>query len=174
MSLTELIYEISVLDASHNRKMFSCGDLALDRYICNQASQDIKKHIAAVFVLTEKQSLDVIGYYTLSAVTVTAVELPQSIIKKLPKYNLLPATLLGRLAVDKQCQRRGLGELLVANAIRRSINSSKEIASMAIIVDAKNEVAVAFYEHYGFIRLTPQQKKLYLSMETALQICGSK
>jgi GNAT superfamily N-acetyltransferase len=174
MSLTDFIYKISILGASHKRKIFSCGELALDRYLCNQASQDIKKHVAAVFVLTEKQNLDVIGYYTLSAMTIMDNELPESLRKNLPKYNLLPTTLLGRLAVDKQYQRRGLGELLLANALRRSISSSKEIAAMAIIVDAKNEAAVAFYEHYGFIRLASQKKKLYLSMETALQVCGSK
>lgn len=174
MSLNDFIYKISILDASHNRKIFSCGEPALDRYLCNQASQDIKKHVAAVFVLTEKQNSDVIGYYTLSAMTITADELPGSMIKKLPKYNLLPTTLLGRLAVDKQQQRKGLGNFLILDALRRSINLSKEIASMAIIVDAKNEANAAFYESYEFVRLALQKNRLYLPMETAIQVFGSK
>ena len=174
MSLNDFIYKISILDAGHNRKIFSCGELALDRYFCNQASQDIKKHVAAVFVLTENHSLGVIGYYTLSATTIVADELPESIRKKSPKYNLLPATLLGRLAIDKRQQRKGLGNFLILDALCRSINLSKEIASMAIIVNAKNEAAVTFYEGYGFTRFALQKKRLYLPMETALQICGSK
>jgi len=173
MSSNDFIYKISILDTSHKRKIFSCGEPALDRYLCNQASQDIKKHVAAVFVLTEKQSLDVIGYYTLSAMTITADELPCSMIKKLPKYNLLPTTLLGRLAVDKQQQRKGLGNFLILDALRRSISLSKEIASMAIIVDAKNEAAVTFYKGYGFTRFALQKKRLYLPMETALQVFES-
>ena len=170
MSLTQPIYTIEVLTARHDRKSFSCGNEALDKYLYYQANQDIKKHIAAVFVLVEKGKQKILGYYTLSAIAIDAGELPQQIIKKLPKYKLLPATLLGRLAIDQQCQRKGLGGLLIIDALHRGINSSREIASMAMIVDAKDELAVTFYERYSFIRFFHQEKKLYLPMDTAVKV----
>ena len=172
MNLMLPIYNIEVLTACHNRRAFSCGTDALDQYFYHQANQEIKKHITAVFVLVESESQKVIGYYTLSALAISAGELPKQIIKKYPKYNLLPATLLGRLAVDKQYRRKGFGGLLIIDALRRSISSSKEVASMAIIVDAKNETAATFYERYGFIRFVYQEKKLYLPIDAAVKLFG--
>lgn len=161
-------YDIAQLAPHHNRKLFSCGVAALDCYLQQQANQDVKKNVAAVFVLTKKESPDVIGFYTLSSLAIDAGELPEEITKKLPKYPSLPATLLGRLAVDKQHQGKGLGGFLIINAIHRSLSLSREIASMAMVVDAKDEQAIAFYEGYGFIKFLQQpRRKLFLPMATA-------
>jgi GNAT superfamily N-acetyltransferase len=162
-------YGTEALKAYHNRKSFSCGIDALDSYLHQRANQDSEKHVAAVFVLTETGKLDVIGYYTLSAIGIDAGELPKDLTKRLPKYNLLPATLLGRLAVDRQYQRKGFGGLLIVDALQRVVNLSKEIASMAVIVDAKNEAAVTFYERYGFIRFINNNNRLYLPLDTFIK-----
>lgn len=116
----------------------------LDVYFKRQAGQEARKRIAATFVLLNKNSNMVAGYYTLSSIGINIGELPPEITKKLPKYPILPATLLGRLAVDKKYQGKKLGETLLMDALYRSLKN--EIASMAVVVDAKNEQACSFYE----------------------------
>jgi predicted GNAT family N-acyltransferase len=164
------LYNIELLTERHNRKSFSCGVEALDNYLQQHAGQEIRKYVATTFILTEKQNLDAIGYYTLASIAVDAGELPESIAKRLPKYPQLPATLLGRLAVAKKYQGQRLGELLIVDALRRSIKSSKEVASMAIIVDAKCDKILNFYKHYGFIQFSSYQNKLFLPMATAAKL----
>lgn len=163
-------YNIELLSKHHNRKLFSCGSENLDYYLQQHAGQEIRKYIATTFILTEKECFDAIGYYTLASIAVDAGELPHAIAKKLPKYTLLPATLLARLAVDKAHQGQRLGELLIVDALRRSVKSSKEIASMAVIVDAKCDKALNFYKHYGFIQFPSYKYKLFLPMATAAKL----
>jgi len=159
-------YFIESLNETHDRKSFSCGVEALDRYFWQQAGQEARKHIAATFILVEMSTKKLAGYYTLSSIGIDVGELPEVITKKLPKYSLLPATLLGRLAVDINYKGKKLGELLLIDALKRSFKLSKEIASMAIMVDAKNEQAVNFYQHYGFIQFPKRTNKLFLPMAT--------
>jgi len=106
----------------------------------------------------------VAGYYTLSQTGINMVELPTEITKKLPKYPVAPATLLGRLAVDRNYQGKGLGEILLMDALHRS--SRNEIASIAMVVDAKDDNARSFYEHYQFIRFPDYPNRLFLPMTT--------
>ncbi len=151
----------------HNRAAFSCGKEPLDRYIREQANQDLQKKVAAVMVLTCDGST-IAGYYTLSQYSVDAGALPQKTVKKLglPKYPELPATLLGRLARSSQFRGQKLGELLLMEALRRSLEQSRFIASMAAVVDAKDAEAREFYLGYGFIELSDHPQRLFLPMKT--------
>lgn len=158
-------HAITLLTKEHDRSVFCCGVNALDRYVQEQATQDMRKHVAATFVLTQKNERAVLGYYTLSATSIALDDLPENISKKLPKYPLVPATLLGRLAVDKNQHDKKFGELLLIDALHRSYNASSEIGSMAVVVDAKDEKAISFYQKYGFIVFSDQPHKLFLPMK---------
>jgi predicted N-acetyltransferase YhbS len=155
-------YSIEPLGSHHNRAAFSCGSESLDIYLQRQARQDARKYMAAPYVLIEKNSGAVIGYYTLSSVGINMGDLPPEIRKKLPKYPAAPATLLGRLAVDEKYQGKGLGEILLMDALYKSLRN--EIASMAVVVDAKDDKARSFYERYDFIRFPDYSHRLFLPM----------
>lgn len=148
----------------HDRAAFCCGVEKLDRYLKQQAGQDARKRVAAPFVLIEKTSGFIAGYYTLSSTSIKFEELPVEISKKLPKYPLVPATLLGRLAVDQNHRQKGLGEMLLMDALYRSLQS--EIATTAVVVDAKEEQACSFYQHYNFIQFPDLSHRLFMMMET--------
>lgn len=154
---------IELLDtARHDRSGFSCGVDALDRYLLSQASQDARRRVAAPYVLIEPPSPHVLGFYTLSNTAIHAAELPGALVKKLPRYPVLPATLLGRLAVDAKGKNRGLGTVLLLDAFRRCLRS--ETASLAVVVDAKDDTAVSFYERHEFLRLPDQTNRLFKPM----------
>lgn len=143
------------------RKDFQSNAPALDHYFKTQLSQDIKNRVASCFVATD-DSGTIIGFYTLSATGVPLTGLPEAIARKLPRYPLVPAARMGRLAVDQRFQSQGFGGVLLADAILRVAKS--EIASFALIVDAKDEIAAAFYEHYGFIPLLSQPLTYFLPL----------
>lgn len=156
---------IEALATSHDRTVFSCGNDTLDRYLLKQAGQDSRKHLAATFVLVELDRPVVLGFYTLSATCFRLNDLPEQIIKKFPKYPFVPAILLGRLAVDRKHHGMGYGQILLIDALKRCMNT-KDIGWAAIIVDAKDEQAVAFYEHHHFIRLALSAFRLFLPRST--------
>ena len=159
-------YRVAALDKTHDRSAFDCGHAALDRYLQQQARQDAEKNAAAPFVLTVPPALRVLGYYTLSASIVNASELPATVAKKLPRYPHLPVTLLGRLAVDQSMKGRGIGQFLLMDALRRSLEAAANIAAMAVVVDAKDDAAQAFYRHFSFLPLHEQPRRLFLPMKT--------
>ncbi|HXW25251.1 MAG TPA: GNAT family N-acetyltransferase [Xanthobacteraceae bacterium] len=152
---------IEPLGDQHDRAAFSCGIDALDRYFRVQAGQDSRKRIASCFVLVAADG-SAAGYYTLSATGIALVDLPPDLARKLPRYPLVPATLMGRLAVDHRQRGRGFGELLLFDAFSRTLRS--EIASYAFVVDAKDDAARAFYEKYGFKRLPSADRRLFLPL----------
>lgn len=152
---------IEVLAAHHDRSTFECGVEALDHYFQTRVGQDARKRVAAPFVLVMPDG-NVAGYYTLSATAVRLPDLPEATTTKLPRYPLIPATLLGRLAVDRRHRGRGFGRFLLADALHRSVRA--EIASFAVIVDAKDESARRFYEREGFSSFPEQPMKLFLPM----------
>lgn len=155
---------IEPLARDHDRKAFTCGAEPLDRYLQTQVSQDLKSKVAAAFMLTEPPDRRVLGFYTLSSSMIALEGLPDKLAKKLPKYPQLPATLLGRLAVDATAQGRGYGALLLMDALRRSLEAANEIGAMAIIVDAKDDAAAAFYAQYGFDPLPEHERRMFLPM----------
>ena len=114
----------------------------------------------------------VLGYYTLSSHSVQRAALSESIVKKLklPKYHLIPATLMGRLAVDLKFQGKRIGELLLIDGLERSLLQSGQVASFAVMVDAK-EGAVEFYRRYGFLELPPGNR-MFIAMATVKELFG--
>lgn len=157
-------YRVEPLGRHHDRSAFSSGVEPLDRYLREQAGQDARKRVAVPFVLCEGKSNAVLGYYTLSALSVDVGAWPEGVVKKLPKYPLVPATLLGRLAVDARLRGSHAGEHLLMDALRRVLEASREVASVAVVVDAKDDSAVSFYKHYGFISFADQPRRLFLPM----------
>lgn len=158
---------IEPLARHHNRDTFNCGIEALDRYLRQQASQDARKYVAATFVLVGENRSQILGYYTLSATSVCLSDLPDSMTRKLPRYPLVPAILLGRLAIGREHRGKYYGELLLVDALRRCV-SLDQLGWAAVIVDAKDESAMAFYEHFHFIRFSGSSSRLFLPRETIL------
>ena len=159
-------YNIEPL-GDHNRAAFSCGNASLDHYIREQASQDVKRRLASVFVITAKADLKtVLAYYTLSSRELKLEQLPPEIAKKAGKYGHLGVTLLGRLAVAEKHKGTGLGTLTLMNALDRSLVAAKEVASWAVFVEAIDSSAASFYRKYGFIDLPEDKLKLFLPMKT--------
>lgn len=153
------------LGKHHDRVAFNCGIDVLNRYIREQAGQDSTKKIAATFVLIGNTPVKIAGYYSLSSTSINVGELPEAVAKKLPRYPLMPATLIGRLAVDRRYQGRGCGELLLVDALKRSLVSTKQIGSVAVVVDAIDDSAKAFYAHFQFILLEGFSHRLFLPMK---------
>jgi len=159
------------LSSSHKRDDFSCGKDALDTYLHKEANQDIKRKLAACFVLPYEQR-KIIGYYTLSNHSIPAKYLPDDIRKKMPPaYANLPTTLLGRLAVDRNHKGHGLGKLLLIDALKRAYDILADIGSMAVIVDPLDDEAEGFYSNYGFIKL-PASGRMFLPMKTIAKLLG--
>jgi len=146
----------------HDRATFHCGEEALDRYFQTQATQDIRRRVANCFVAVEAKTGQVAAYYTLSAASIPVVDLPPEEIKRLPRYPTLPAVRIGRLAVDERFQGRGLGAALLMNAAHRTLHAGA--AAYTLLVDAKNDRAVAFYQRYGFRPLSSQPRPLFLPL----------
>ena len=140
---------------------FECGVEPLDRYFRAQAGQDARKRVASCLVLTDG-SASPLGFYTLAATSIALAELPPTLAKRLPRYPSMPATLLGRLAVDRRHRGRRLGELLLFDAFSRALRS--EIATYAFVVDAKDDAAASFYTAYRFIPLAEGGRRLFLPM----------
>ncbi len=165
----DLKFVIEPLGAKHDRAAFSCGVPILDSYLHKQAGQDFKKRAAVPFVATP-DGKTIAGYYTLSQYAVSLDAVSDELAKKLPKYPEVPVTLLGRLAVSIAFRGRGLGELLLMDALYRSLLTSRQVASTAVVVDAKDDLAAGFYRKYGFVELPKVERRLLLPMGTVEQL----
>lgn len=167
-----MVLKIEPLDSRrHVRSDFCCGKDSLDNYICKQASQDFKRRVSTVFVLIDNPEFNVLAYYTLSSYTVDITALDEDFAKRLPRYPQLPTTLLGRLAVDNRQKGKRFGELMLVDALRRSLNASAQIASLAVIAEALDERALDFYIKYGFQQFRQNPMKLYLPMKSVEELC---
>ena len=157
-------FRVAALDQAYERTSFRSGSKVLDAYFHRQVTQDIRRNVTVCFVaLTPEQRIA--GYYTLASASMLLADLPASIGKKLPRYPSVPAVRMGRLAVDKTFQGGGLGAALLADALARAARS--EIAAYALLVDAKDQAAAAFYRHHGFIALADAPLALFLPLATA-------
>lgn len=154
------LYDIGPLAPEHERDAFACGTPALDRYLKTQAGQDIRRHVANCFVASPAGSTAVAGYYTFSAASMPVADVADALRKRLPHYPLVPAALIGRLAVDRRYRGSGLGAILLANAARRAMRS--EAAIYALIVDAKDETEASFCRHHGFAPFSSRPNSLFL------------
>jgi GNAT superfamily N-acetyltransferase len=156
--------KIEPLAPHHDRNGFSSGVDSLDRYLRTQASQDVQRKANGVFILVEPEKPEtVLGYYTLCATGLPQGDVPAAARKHVPRYPLVSATLVGRMAVMAARQGERLGALLLADAVRRACVSASTVGSSMLVVDAINERAAGFYEGNGFVRL-PDSMRLVLPM----------
>jgi GNAT superfamily N-acetyltransferase len=163
--MTPVPFRFETLGAGHDRAACCSGDDALDRYFQTQVTQDIRRRITNCFVIVEVATGHVAAYYTLSAASIPLVDLPPDEAKRLPRYPTLPAVRIGRLGVDRRFQRRGLGELMLMNAVHRTIQDAA--AAFALLVDAKNDLVAGFYRRYGFRPIAGKPRTLFLPLATA-------
>lgn len=155
------------LSREHDRATFVSGDEALDRYLREFVFQDMKRRVAGCFVMVDDAD-EIAGFYTLAATSVPLDLLPSAIAKKLPRYPVAPAMLIGRLAVATKHQRKGVGRALIADAVFRT--DGFRIGAYALIVDAKDERAAAFYAANGFVPIPDDARRMFLPMATALRL----
>lgn len=153
---------VEALYAGHDRAAFVSGVEALDRYFREQATQDVRRRATACYVALDQASGKVAGYYTLAASSIHLSDLPAELARKLPRYPLVPAARLGRLAVDRDYRGRQLGSSLLWDAGLRAARS--EVAVYALVVDAKDELAAAFYLHHGFMRFGSLPRQMVLTL----------
>lgn len=156
-------FRVEVLGAKHARQGFSCGVEAVDRYLAHQASQDVRRRVSACYVAVDSSSGRVAGYYTLAASGVPLTDVPEVLAKRLPRYPSVPVARVGRLAVDQAFHGQKLGGALLADAAVRAMRS--ELAVFALVVDAKDDAAVAFYRHHGFESFGGQARQLIVSLK---------
>ena len=159
------MFEERPLDSAlHDRKGFDCGVPELNEYLQRLADQQRRKGLSAVYVLADDAAPSVIlGCYTLSAAEVEVARLADADRKKLPRYPV-PCFRMGRLACRLDRQGQGLGKLLLACAVDRCRKARAQVAAYAMIVDAKDEGAKKFYEHYGFVAFADRPLSLYLGL----------
>lgn len=154
-------FKVVQLNATHDKAQFNSDSEPLNRYFKEQVSQDIKRRVAACFVAITLDN-KIVAYYTLASASVLLSDLPELLLKKLPRYPTVPAVRMGRLAVSTQYKGQGIGATLLADALLRS--ASNEIAAYALIVDAKDTKAAAFYQHHGFMLLGVNPMQLFLPL----------
>lgn len=160
------------LSRRHDRAGFASGSGELDDYLRRRALQDQRKRIAVTHVLVDAAAPErILGYYTLSTYSVRFDALPVELARRLPRYPLVPAVLLGRLAVDRRWQGKRLGEWLLLDAMHRSLTRlAPEVAVYAMVVHAKDERAAAFYERYDFRPFPSRPLELFLPMGTVVRL----
>lgn len=157
---------IEPLHTHHDRTSFNCDVPMLDRYLKKQARQDIKRRISRVFVAVRPENPNtILGYCTLSTLSIALSQLPQILARKLPRHPI-PAALLGRLAVGRTEQGQGIGKILLADAVKRTLAISDQIGIYAIVVDAIDDNAKEFYERFGFVRLSDSSPRLFLPLKS--------
>jgi GNAT superfamily N-acetyltransferase len=158
-------FAIEPLGPHHDRRAFTCGQPDLDAWFRERASQDEKRNLARVFVACDAEG--VIGFYSLSSHTLALSDMPPDLARKLPRYEAIPAALVGRLARAARVRGQGIGELLLADAIRRTLSAAQSLAVYAILVDAKDEHASAFYQRFTFRPFPSRPDRLFLLTSTA-------
>ena len=153
---------IEALGPGHDRASFASGVEALDRYFREQVTQDVRRRATTCYVAFDAAAGKVAGYYTLAAAGIPLTDLPGPLAKTLPRYPSVPVARLGRLAVDAAYRGQKLGSALLWDAGLRALRS--EVAVYALVVDAKDESAEAFYLHHGFIAFGSQPRQLVLPL----------
>ncbi len=155
---------IEPLGTQHDRASFECGNEALDRYLKERATQDIRRGLARLFVATAADDpARVLGFFTLSATAIVALDLPPEVAKRLPRYPI-PAALIGRLAVDREIAGRGLGGVLLMDAVEKAKVAARTIAITVIVVDPIDDTAQSFYAAFGFRSLQGPQRRMFLTL----------
>ncbi|MDP9413740.1 MAG: GNAT family N-acetyltransferase [Pseudomonadota bacterium] len=158
-------FTIEPLSPRHDRSAFTCGQPDLDTWFRDRASQDEKRNLSRVFVASDAEGIA--GFYSLSSYTLGLSDLPPDLARKLPRYEAIPAALIGRLARAERVRGQGLGGVLLADAVQRTLSASRSVAVYAILVDAKDEGASTFYHRFGFRSFPLRPDRLFLLTSTA-------
>ncbi len=171
--MTDWECQIEALNPSHNRRRFSCGDPQLDDYLQHFARQHAASNVSRTYVASQGEAI--LGYYSLAMSAIAKAQLPEQYLARFPNFPL-PVARLARLAVDTRFQRRGLGELLLADALYRCRchHLAGEIGMVGIIVDAKHEKAKAYYQHFEFGPLPDSPLTLWLPITAIAKLCGGR
>lgn len=167
--MSDAAFTVVALERTHAREAFTSGVEPLDLYLRQQATHDLLRRVSSCFVALNGERIA--GYYTLASASVALGDLPQSLAQRLPRYPTIPAVKMGRLAVDLAYRGRGLGAALLADAFTRVLRA--EIAAWALLVDAKDDAAVAFYRHHGFIAFADAPRVLFLPVASARAATGA-
>jgi predicted GNAT family N-acyltransferase len=166
-------YRVEALSTQHDRTAFDSGVASLDHYLRDRVGQGVRRNSASPFVLVDGQG-SIAGYYTLSAYGIHLPELPDAIARKLPRYSVLPGTLLGRLAVSLTPRGQNLGRYLLMDALYRTWRQTREIASVGLVAEALDDRAREFYLHYEFVPLLDSPNKLFKPMPDIAKAFGRR
>ena len=157
---------IVLLTKGHNKKIrerFCCGVPPLDTYFQTRVTQDIRSSVTKCYVALKDDRIA--GFYTLASMSLNLNELPPEYQRRLPRYPTVPAVLVGRLAVDRDFRGIGIGRILIADAVIKTIESTA--GNFALVVDAKDETAKGFYLRHDFIPLKNRPDTLFLPLSDA-------
>ncbi|MDE2184998.1 MAG: GNAT family N-acetyltransferase [Alphaproteobacteria bacterium] len=160
-----MAFRIEPLGKHHDRAAFASGAPLLDDWFRERATQDDKRNVARIFVAVHDK--DIAGFYSLSAFTLSFTDIPEDLARKLPRYDAIPAGLIGRLARAERVRGQGIGALLLADAIKRVLGAGRTLAVFVIVVDATDNRAVTFYKRYGFRSFPSRPRRLFLLASTA-------
>ncbi len=166
-----MTWRIAPLASGHDRASFSCANAALDEYFHKHVTQDVRRRVASCFVVIGREN-DIAGFYTLASASLPVNDLPPDMARKLPRYPVIPSIRVGRLAVDRKYQRQGIGSILLIDSMRRALRA--EAGTFALLVDARDDNAVSFYRHHGFVSFDSTPKTLFLPLATAEKITIAK
>lgn len=161
---------VSSLNKSvHDRAVFACGEPALDEFLRTLAAQHQARRVSRTFVLADSaRPQHILAYYSLSNSQIAREQLSDSDARSLPRHPV-PAVMLARLAVDKTQQGKRYGHWMLMDAIKRCALVGQQSGVYALLVDAKHEVALRFYQRFGFCAVAGRPLTLYLPLETALK-----
>jgi GNAT superfamily N-acetyltransferase len=165
------VAKVESLSRKHEREAFHCGVKALNDFLQRTARQHQERGVSRTFALVDPNSetpTNILGFFTLSACEAFAADLPAALANRLPR--VIPAVLLGRLAIDRTVQGQGYGSALLVEAIRRVAATSTQVGVAGLFVDAKDDNAAAFYRKYGFVPLPANPRRLFLPLSTLLDI----
>ncbi|MBU1358894.1 MAG: GNAT family N-acetyltransferase [Gammaproteobacteria bacterium] len=157
-------FRLVALAPDHDRAAFDCGSDPLDKYLREQASQDMRRRTSVCYVAIDEATNAIAGYYTLAASSVPLTDLSEAMAKKLPRYPLVPVARVGRLAVSVAFQKRQLGAALLWDAGLRAMQSGMGV--FALVVDAKDKTAASFYKHHGFVSFSSNPLAYVLPIAT--------
>jgi GNAT superfamily N-acetyltransferase len=161
-----LIVRIEPLGKQHDRAAFSSGQHDIDDWFRRRAGQDERRNVARVLVALDDEA-GVVGFYSLSSYTLAIDDVPEQIARRLPRYDAIPTARIGRLARDLRVRGQGVGELLLADAVRRILGAGRSVTIVAIVVDAKDDAAATFFRRFGFQPFPLRAHQLFLLTSTS-------
>ncbi|MDP2680482.1 MAG: GNAT family N-acetyltransferase [Rhodoferax sp.] len=155
---------VTELAPHHDRSDFDCGEPALNQFLQRLARQQSARDFSKSYVACQPDLPQIFGFYAISSGSIDFAHWSPDL--RLPRYPV-PVARLGRLAVDTRAQGLGIGRVLLSHAVNLALMLSAHIGLYALIVDAKDEAAVAFYIRHGFVRFPDRPLKLFLSLDIA-------